>query len=45
MDFEHELEELIKDYLAWGSEAPADKLRADVIRVLEEQLAILRLAQ
>jgi hypothetical protein len=42
MDFALELEELINDYMSWGSGEGEDQRRADVIKALEEQLAILK---
>jgi hypothetical protein len=42
VDFALELEELINDYMSWGSSEDEDKRRADIIKALEEQLAILK---
>jgi len=42
MDFEAELEELIKDYLTWNSTVPVEERRAEIIKTLEAQVELLK---
>ena len=42
MNFALELEELVNDYLSWGSEQSEEQRRTEVIKALEEQLATLK---
>jgi hypothetical protein len=42
LDFAQELDDLIKDYLSWGSNQPMEQRRADAIKALEEHLAALK---
>jgi hypothetical protein len=42
LDFAQELDDLIKDYLSWGSEQPVEQRLLDVIKALEEHLAEIK---
>ncbi len=42
MDFAQELDDLIKDYLSWGSDQSPDQCRVDMIKALEEQFTALK---